>query len=70
LPPIYLQNGDKVDSILIIVNRFTKIIHYFTINKIITSQKLAILFYNEIKYQKGVRALKGVVSNKGFIFTS
>jgi len=35
LPLIYLRNGDKVDLILIIVDKFTKIMYYFTINKII-----------------------------------
>jgi len=70
LPPIYLRNGDKVDSILVIVNKFTKIIHYFTINKIITSQELAMLFYNEIKCRRGIGALESIVSNKGSIFTS
>ena len=70
LPLIYFRNGDKVDSILIIVDRFTKIIYCFAVNKIIISQELAILFYNKIKYRKGVGALESVVSNRGFIFIS
>ena len=70
LPPICLRNGDKVDLILVIINRFTKIIYCFAINKIIISQELAMLFYNEIKYRRGIGALKGVVSNRGSIFTS
>ena len=70
LPPICLRNGDEVDSILVIVDRFTKIMHCFAINKTITSQELAMLFHNEIEYQRGVRAPEGVVSNRGSIFTS
>jgi len=70
LPLICLRNGDEVDLILVIVDRFTKIIHYFTVNKIITSQELAMLFHNEIKYRRGVGAPEGIVSNKSFIFTS
>ena len=70
LLPICLRNGDEVDSILVIVDRFTKIMYYFAVNKIITSQELAMLFYNEIEYRKRVGALEGVVSDRGFIFTS
>ena len=70
LPPIYLRKGEEVDAILVIVNRFTKIIHYFTISQTITSQELTILFHKEIKCRKGVGAPEGVVSDRGFIFTS
>ena len=70
LPPICLRNGDEVNSILVIVDRFTKMMHCFAVNKTITSQELAMLFYNEIEYRRGVKAPEGVVSNRGSIFTS
>jgi len=70
LPPICLRNGDEVDSILVIVDRFTKIMHCFAVNKTITSQELAMLFHNEIECRRGVGAPEGVVSNRGSIFTS
>ena len=70
LPPICLRNGDEVDSILVIVDRFTKMMYCFAVNKIIISQELAMLFYNEIECRRGVGAPEGVVSNRGFIFTS
>jgi len=37
LPPICLRNGDEVDLILVIVDRFTKMMYCFAVNKIIIS---------------------------------
>ena len=69
LPPNNLRNGDEVDAILVIVDRFTKMMHCFPVAKTITSQELAMLFHNEIECRRS-GAPDGVVSDRGSIFTS
>ena len=70
LPPICLREGEEVDAILVIVDRFTKMMHCFAVSQTITSQELAVLFHKEIECRRGAGAPEGVVSDRGSIFTS
>jgi len=69
LPPTCLRNGEEVDAILMIVDRFTKMMHCFAVAKTITSQELAELFHTEIECRRGGPP-DGIVSDRGSIFTS
>jgi hypothetical protein len=44
-----IRDSEKVDIILIIVNRYTKISFFITVNIIINTNKLAKVFYKKIK---------------------
>jgi len=67
LPPS--RRGDKVyNAIYVIVDRYTKMALYLPIVKTITVTKLADLFLNKVV--RRFRAPKGIVSNRGSIFTS
>ena len=67
LPPSKYK-GLVYNAILIIVDRFTKIVRYLPISTTIDAAALAELFYTEIVYRYGMP--KGIVSNRGSIFTS
>lgn len=69
LPPTRTRNGVEVNSIFVIVDRFTKMAHFFAVEATITSQDLAALFHDEIECKRG-GAPDGVVSDRGPIFTS
>ena len=67
LPPS--RRGDKVyNAICVIVDRYTKMALYLPIVKTITITKLADLFLNEVV--RRFRAPRGIISNRGSIFTS
>ena len=67
LPPS--RRGDKVyDAIYVIVDRYTKMALYLPIVKTITTTELADLFLNEVV--RRFRAPRGIVSDRGSIFTS
>jgi uncharacterized membrane protein len=67
LPPSPFES--KVyDSILVIVDRYTKIARYIPCNKTCTSVQLADLFVKEIVCKYGMP--KGIVSDRGSVFTS
>ena len=66
--PEVLHRGELVDSILVIVDRFTKMTFTFIVYTTITIAQLVELFHRDIKYQ--FRPLKGLVTNRGSIFTS
>ena len=67
LPPSK-RAGIVYNSILVIVDRFTKIARYLAIKKTITAEELRELFFFKIAYRFGIPA--GVVSNRGLVFTS
>ena len=60
------KNG-VYNLILIIVNRYTKIIRYLFINIIIDAAILADLFFEEIIFRYETPA--GIITNKGLVFT-
>ena len=56
------------NSILVIVDRFTKTIRCILTNIIIDIVELAKVFYKEIVYRYNL--LNSIISNKGSLFTS
>jgi hypothetical protein len=61
--------GDKVfDSILIIVDRYMKMNIYMPTNKIYDSVELTSLLIDVVVYR--YRVLKGIISDRGSMFTS
>ena len=67
LPPTKIRTGKVTNTILIIINRYTKFLGYFTIIIIITVVELADLF---LEQQLLFSILKGIISNRGTIFNS
>ena len=67
LPQTYFK-GSIVDSILVIVDRYTKMALFFAVSITITSDQLAELFHNEVELKYG--APDGIVSDRGTVFTS
>jgi hypothetical protein len=63
------RRGDKVyNAIYVIVDRYTKMALYLPIVKTITITKLTDLFLNEVV--RHFRAPRGIISNRGSLFTS
>ena len=62
------SKGNAYDTILIVVDCFTKIVKYFPIREIIAALQLVKLFCNEIIKQYST--LRSIITNKGSIFTS
>jgi hypothetical protein len=67
LPPT-IHKGIEVDSILVIVDRFTKFSKFFPVHTTMTAGELAELFHYEIELQYGPQ--EGIVSDRGSVFTS
>lgn len=67
LPPT-IHNGNPVDAILVVVDRFTKWCLFFAVPSTITSVELAELFHSEVELRFGPP--DGIVSDRGAIFTS
>ena len=67
LPPSK-RAGVVYDAILVVVDRFTKIVRYLTTTKTITAEQLGELFFFEIVCRFGTPA--GIVSDRGSVFTS
>jgi len=67
LPPSKWR-GVVYDSILVVVDRFTKVTQYIPTNKTVTSGELANLLIDEIFAKYGFP--KGIVSDRGSVFTS
>jgi hypothetical protein len=59
--PLSAGEGTAFDSILVVVDRFTKFAKYIPVNKTITAEELAIVFKRHILSDFG--ALKGIVSD-------
>jgi len=67
LPPTKIRTGEVANTILIIVNRYTKFLGYFTILIIITVVKLADLFLERWLL---FSILRGIISDRGTVFNS
>ena len=64
--PSSLSEDTAFNSILIIVDRFTKYAKYIAVNKIITAEELAVIFK---KYIITVfESSDGIVSDRGSVF--
>jgi hypothetical protein len=57
------RNGRVYNSILVIIDRFTKIAIYIPYNKTCTIEELADIFYEEIIYK--YRVPQGIVLDRG-----
>lgn len=57
-----------VNAVLVVVDRFTKMSRFLPVNTTITSVELAELIHREIELRYG--APKGIVSDRGSVFTS
>jgi transposase InsO family protein len=68
LPSAVGRNGKRVDSILVIVDRFTKYALYIATTKRLTAEGFADLFMNHIFRSFGLP--QGIVSDRGSLFTS
>jgi hypothetical protein len=62
------HKGVEVDSILVIVDRYTKFSKFFLVSTTVIAVELAELYYNKIKLQ--YRPQEGIVSDRGAVFTS
>jgi len=67
LPPCRVR-GQRVDSILVIVDRFTKMNLYVPTTKTCTSVDLAIILRDEVVRRYGLP--RGIVTDRGSVFTS
>ena len=67
LPPSK-RDGSVYDSILVVVDRYTKIVRYIVYNKIYIAEKLVALFYDEIICRYSIP--NGIVSDRGSVFIS
>jgi hypothetical protein len=66
--PEIIYNGKFVNSILVIVDRYTKMCRFFPVSTTINAAELAELFHNDIELKYGPP--DGIVSDRGPIFTS
>ena len=67
LPPAKTRTREVADVILVIVNRYTKFLRYFTVITTIMAAELTDIF---LKQWLLFNTLRGIVSNKGTIFNS
>ncbi len=67
LPPSKYKNV-VYNSILVVIDRFIKMVRYIPINITINAAELADVFYNKIVCRYGIPT--GVVYNRGSVFTS
>jgi transposase InsO family protein len=67
-PPVMGRDGMEKDAILVVVDRFTKMVRFFPVTTEIRSQELAELLHHEIHLKYGVP--RGYVSDRGSVFTS
>ena len=66
--PVTIHEKREVDSILVIVDRFSKFVRFFPVHTTMTASDLAELYHNEIELQYGPQ--EGIVSDRGSLFTS
>jgi len=68
LPPSMDAEGSSFDSILVVIDRYTKMALYIAARKTITADELSQVFVNRVVRSFGVP--KGIVSDRGSVFTS
>ena len=67
LPPSK-RDGSVYDSILVVVDRYTKMARYIACNKTCIAEKLVALFYDEIIYRYSIP--NGIISDRSSVFIS
>jgi len=67
LPPTKIRTGEVANTILVIINRYTKFLGYFTVIVMIIVAELADLF---LKQWLLFSILRGIISNRGTVFNS
>ena len=67
LPPSK-RNGAVYDAILVVVDRYTKMVQYLPVTKKINAAQLEKLVYKEIFFRYG--APDGIVTDRSSVFTS
>ena len=67
LPPSK-RRGCVYDAILVVVDRYTKMVRYLPTNKTVNAEELAELFFEDIATRYGCP--RGIVSDRGSVFTS
>ena len=67
LPPSK-RSGGVYDAILVVMDRYTKMVRYLATTKTIAAAELADLFFNEIVCRFGIPAR--IMSNRGSVFIS
>ena len=68
LPPSKDTEGAAYDSILVIMDRYTKMALYIPTRKTVTAEELAQLFVHRVVRSYGIP--RGIVSDRGAVFTS
>jgi len=68
LPPSKLVDGRVYNSILVIYNRFSKLVFYVPVNKTIDTPSLAEVLYHTVMLKYG--APKSFVTDRRTVFTS
>jgi hypothetical protein len=68
LPPSNNQRGNLYDSILVLVDQFTKYVRYLPVTKTITSQEVAELLIEQCFLKQG--PLDTLLSDRGSVFIS
>ena len=66
--PTVFYHGELVDSILVVVDRYTKMCRFLPVSATITSEGLARIVHAEIETRYGTP--RGIVSDRGSVFTS
>ena len=67
LPKSKTSDGVEYDSILILIDHFTKLVCYYPVYKIINTTQLAELLFRIFAQ---TRPLDNIIFNKGSVFTS
>ena len=67
LPPSK-RSGSIYNAILVVIDRYTKMVYYLATTKTIAAVELADLFFNKIVCCFSIPA--GIISNRGSVFIS
>ena len=66
--PLSKRSGSVYNTILVVIDRYTKMVRYLATTKTIATAELADLFFNKIVYYFSIPA--GIINNRGSIFIS
>lgn len=67
MPPV-IKDSKTYDSILVVVDRFTKLVYYFPTRKSVDAAALTDLLYRKLFILTG--SPKSLLSDRGSVFTS